>query len=56
MEKEEVEDKVFEWCPSCSRYTYHVRTANNIIRCKECGHGQWSVSYTHLTLPTTERV
>ena len=41
MEKEEVEDDVFEWCPSCSKYTYHVRTAENIIRCKECGHGQW---------------
>jgi len=38
---EEVGDEIFEWCPSCGKYTYHVRTADNIIRCKECGHGQW---------------
>ena len=40
-EEKETEDEIFEWCPSCGKYTYHVRTADNIIRCKECGHGQW---------------
>ena len=33
--------EILEWCPSCSKYTYHIRTADNIIRCKECGHGKW---------------
>lgn len=37
----------FEFCNSCMEYTQHRRTAPTIIRCKNCGHGQWT-SYTPL--------
>ena len=30
-----------EWCNNCKRYTMHIRTSSDVIRCIECGHGKW---------------
>uniref|UniRef100_A0A6H1ZTQ2 Uncharacterized protein n=1 Tax=viral metagenome TaxID=1070528 RepID=A0A6H1ZTQ2_9ZZZZ len=34
--------ELFEFCNSCGEYKQHIRTASNIIRCKICGHGNWT--------------
>jgi len=41
QKEKEGEKKIFEWCPSCSRYTPHIKVTDNIIKCEECGHKQW---------------
>ena len=41
QKEKEGKKKIFEWCPSCSRYTYHIKVTDNIIKCEECGHEQW---------------
>ena len=35
------EIRVFEWCPSCSEYTYHIKMTENVMQCERCGHRQW---------------
>ena len=34
--------EILEWCSNCSKYTLHIRTAPNILKCKKCGHEQWA--------------
>lgn len=46
------EDKVFEWCNSCRKYTYHFKTCDVIRRCEICGHGQWTESDDDGILPS----
>ena len=45
-------DKVFAWCNSCGKYTYHFKTCDVIGRCGICGHGQWTESDLHGILPS----